>query len=61
MAKIVQQQRLENKKLEKLFSESQRQAFQLSEAISQQKENPPADPWGKFVTSEVTGPYYAVA
>jgi hypothetical protein len=61
MAKIIQQQRLENKKLEKLFSDSQRQALRLSEALSQQQENPPADPWDKFVTSEVTGPYYAVA
>jgi hypothetical protein len=32
----------------------------MSEALSQQQENPPADPWGKFITSEVTGPYYAV-
>jgi hypothetical protein len=61
MAKIVQQQRLENKKLEKLFSDSKRQALQLSEALSQQQENPPSDPWDKFVTSEVTGAYYAVA
>jgi hypothetical protein len=61
MAKIIKQQRLENKKLEKLFSDSKRQALQLSEALSQQHENPPADPWDKVVTSEVTGPYYAVA
>jgi hypothetical protein len=59
MAKIVQQQRLENKKLEKLFSDAKRQALQLSEAVSQQQENPPADPWEKNVTSEVTGDYYA--
>jgi hypothetical protein len=48
MAKIVQQQRLENKKLEKLFSDSQRQALQLSDALSQQQENPPARPWISF-------------
>jgi sensor histidine kinase YesM len=36
MAKKVQQQRLENKKLEKLFSYAKRKALQLSEAISQQ-------------------------
>jgi hypothetical protein len=36
MAKIVQQQRLENKKLEKLFSDSKRHALQLSVALSQQ-------------------------
>jgi hypothetical protein len=28
---------------------------------SHQQENPPADPWGKNVTSEFTGSYYAVA
>jgi hypothetical protein len=61
LAKIVQQQRLENRKLEKLFPDSKRQALQLSEALSQQHENPPADPWDKFVTSEVNGSYYAVA
>jgi hypothetical protein len=61
MAKLVQQQRLESKKLEKLFSDSQRQVLQLSEALSQQQENPPTDPFDKFVTSEVTGAYYAVA
>jgi hypothetical protein len=44
MAKIVQQQRLENEKLEKLFSDSQRQALQLYKALSQKQENPPADP-----------------
>jgi hypothetical protein len=61
MAKIVQQQRLENRKLEKLFSDSKRQALQLTAALIQQQENPPADPWDKFVTSEVTGSYYVVA
>jgi hypothetical protein len=61
MAKIVQQQRLENMKLEKLFSDSKIQALQLSEALSLQQENPPADPWDKFVPSEVTGYYYTVA
>jgi hypothetical protein len=61
MAKIVQQQRLENKKLEKLFSDSKRQDLQLSEALIRQQENPPADPWDKVVTSEVTRDYYAVA
>jgi hypothetical protein len=61
MAKIFQQNCLENKKLEKLFSDSKRQALRLSAALSQQQENPPADPWDKFVTSEVTGSYHAVA
>jgi hypothetical protein len=44
MAKIMQQQRLENKKLEKLFSDAKKQSLQLSEALSQQEENPPAGP-----------------
>jgi hypothetical protein len=44
MANIVQQQLLENKKLEKKFSDAKRQSLQLSEALSQQQENPPADP-----------------
>jgi hypothetical protein len=61
LSKIVQQQRLENKKPEKLFSYSKRQALQLSVALSQQQERPPADPWEKIVTSEVTGSYYSVA
>jgi hypothetical protein len=61
MANIVRQQRLDSKQLEKLFSDSKRQAFQLSEALSKQQENPPADRWDKFVTSEVTESYYAVA
>jgi hypothetical protein len=61
MSKIMQQQRLENKKLEKLFSGEQKQSLQLSKALSQRQENPPADPWDKFVPSEVTGSYYAVA
>jgi hypothetical protein len=61
MAKIVQQQRLENKKLETLFSDAKRQSLHLFEALSKQQENPPAYPWDKFVTSEVTGAYYAVA
>jgi hypothetical protein len=60
-ATIVQQQCLENMKLEKLFSDSKRQALQLSAALSRQQEIPPADPWDKFVTSEVIGFYYAVA
>jgi hypothetical protein len=51
MAKIMQHQRLENKKLDKLFSDAQKQSLQISEALSQQQENPPADPWDKFVTS----------
>jgi hypothetical protein len=37
MAEIVQQQSLKKKKLEKLFSDSQRQALQISEALSQQQ------------------------
>jgi hypothetical protein len=59
MAKIMQQQRLENKKLEKLSSYAKIQSLQLSEVLSQQQGNPPADPWDKNVTSEVTGSYYA--
>jgi hypothetical protein len=60
MAKIMQQQHLENKKLDKLFSDAKRHSRQLSGALSQQQENPPAYPWDKCVTSEVTGAYYAV-
>jgi hypothetical protein len=37
MAEIVQLQRLEDKKLEKLFSDSKRQALQLSAALGQQQ------------------------
>jgi hypothetical protein len=37
MAKIIQQQRLGNKKLGKLFSDSKIQALQMSEALSQQQ------------------------
>jgi hypothetical protein len=61
LAKIIQHHHLENSKLEKLFSDSKRQALQLYLALSQQQESPPADSWGKLVASEVTGPYYAVA
>jgi hypothetical protein len=61
LEKIVQQQRLENKKLEKPFSNSKRQSLRLSLALSQQQESPPANPWDKFVASEVTGSHYAVA
>jgi hypothetical protein len=61
MAKIVQQQRLENNKLEKLFSDSKRQVLQLSVSLSRQQDIPPAELCDKFVTSEVTGSYYAVA
>jgi hypothetical protein len=61
MDKIAQQQRLENKTLEKIFSDSKRQPLHISEALIQQQENPPADHWDKFVISEVTGPYYKVA
>jgi hypothetical protein len=61
MDKIMQHQRLENKKLEKLLSDTQKQSLQLSEALSQQQENPPSDPCDNFVTSEVTGSYYTVA
>jgi hypothetical protein len=38
--KIVQQQRLENKKIEKLFSDSKRQAIQLYVALSHKQESP---------------------
>jgi hypothetical protein len=51
MAKIAQQQSLENKKLDFFFSLAKRQSLQLSEDLSQQQENPPADPWEKIVTS----------
>jgi hypothetical protein len=37
LAKIVQQQRLEDKKYENIFSDSNRQALQLSVALSQQQ------------------------
>jgi hypothetical protein len=57
----MKQQRIENKKLKKLFSDEQKQLLQLSEALSQQQEIPPAVPWDNFVTSEVTGSYYVVA
>jgi hypothetical protein len=57
----VQQQSLEDKKLEKLFSDSKRQALQLSVALIQKQVSHPVDPWDKFVTSEVAGSYYAVA
>jgi hypothetical protein len=52
---------LENKKLEKLFSDSKIQALQMHAALSQQQESPPADPWDKSVKSEITGSYYAVS
>jgi hypothetical protein len=42
MAKIMQQQHIENKKLEKLFSDARRQSLQLSGALIQQPDNPPA-------------------
>jgi hypothetical protein len=61
MAKIMQHQRLENKKLEIFFLDAQKQSLQLSEAPSHQQEDHPADPWDKFVTSEVTWAYYEVA
>jgi hypothetical protein len=61
LAKIVHQQRLENKKFEKLFSDIKRQALQLSVALSQQQESPPADPWEFFFASEGTGSYYTVS
>jgi hypothetical protein len=61
LTKIVQQQRLENKKLEKMLSDSKRHSLQLSLALSQKQESPPADPWEINVASEVTGYYYAVA
>jgi hypothetical protein len=57
MDKIMQQKRLENNKLEKLLSDAKIQSLQLSEALSQKQGNPHADPWDKFVTSEVTGDY----
>jgi hypothetical protein len=55
MAKIVQHQHLENKKLKKLFSDSKRQTLQLSEALSQQQENPPLYPWGKKLRQRSLG------
>jgi hypothetical protein len=61
LEKIVHQQHLENKKLEKLLSDSRRQALQLSVDLSKQQDIPPADPWDKFVASEVTWSYYAIA
>jgi hypothetical protein len=61
MAKIMQQQRLENKKLEKKLSDAKKQSLRISEALIQQQKNPPADPCETFVRSEVTGAYYSVA
>jgi hypothetical protein len=61
LAEFVQCQNLENKKLEKLLSDSKRKSLQLSLALSQQQEISPSDPWDTFVTSEVTGSYYEVA
>jgi hypothetical protein len=61
LAEIIQQQHLENKKLEKFFSHAKRKSLQLSLALSQKQEIPPSDPWNTFVTSEVTGSYYVVA
>jgi hypothetical protein len=52
---IVQHQHLENKKLEKLFSDAKKILLQLSLALIQKQESTPADPWGKNVASEVTG------
>jgi hypothetical protein len=37
LAKILQQQRLKNKKLKKLFSDSKKQSLQLSLALSQKQ------------------------
>jgi predicted RNase H-like nuclease (RuvC/YqgF family) len=51
LAKIVQQQRLENKKLEKLLSDTKRKLIELYSALSQQQESSPADLWDTFVAS----------
>jgi hypothetical protein len=51
LANIVQQQRLENKKLEKLFLDSKNKLLQLSLALNQKQEITPADPWDKFVAT----------
>jgi hypothetical protein len=61
LANIAQDQRLENKKFEKCFSDAKRKSLQLYLALSQQQESLPDDPWDTFVTSEVTGSYYDVA
>jgi hypothetical protein len=61
LAKIVQQQRLKNKKVEKLFSDFKRKSLQLSLALSQQQESAPSYPWHKFLALEVTGSYYDVS
>jgi hypothetical protein len=42
MAKIVQEQSLEKKKLEKPFSDYKRQVLKLSAALIHQQKNPPA-------------------
>jgi hypothetical protein len=52
---------LENKKLEKKFSDAKIKPLQLYLSLSQKQESPPADPWDKFVASEVISSYYAVA
>jgi hypothetical protein len=61
LAKNVQQQRLENNKLEKLFSDSKKKSLHISLALSQKQENVHVDPWDRFVATEVTGSYYAVS
>jgi hypothetical protein len=60
LAKNVQEQLLENKKLEKLCSIAKKKSLQLSLDLSQKQESAPVDPGNKFVAIEVTGSYYYV-
>jgi hypothetical protein len=61
LAKIVQEQRLENKKLEKIFLASKKKSLQLIFTLNQKQYSTPVDPWDFFLTTEVTGSDYTVA
>jgi hypothetical protein len=61
LAQIVQQQHLENKKLENLFSDSKMKSLQLSLALRKIGKETSSDPWDKLFASEVSGSYYAIA
>jgi predicted RNase H-like nuclease (RuvC/YqgF family) len=52
LTQIVQKQHIENKKLEKLLSDSKRKSLQLSLALSLKEEKTSSDPWDKFVVSK---------
>jgi hypothetical protein len=61
LTKIVQEQCLENKKLEKLFLASKKKLLQLSLVLNQKQESTHFDPWVNFLATEVIGSYYDVA